>query len=125
LAISTDIFYHELWFELMDKSMNTIVTDWQIVSIIEGSDFVGEVLYAVIVDDTTCRFGKGDFVCTTKIESISIERQLIKTITGSLYQILGKGRKAEVDFKDFELLRNGFNPEQINQLNLAPNDYFH
>lgn len=125
MAILTDVFYHELWFELMDKSMNTIVTDWQIVSIIEGSDLVGKVLYAVIVDDTTCRFSKGDFVCTSKIESISIERQLIKTITGSLYQILGKGRKAEVYFKDFELLRNGFNPEQINQLNLASNDYFH
>tara|TARA_R110002060_G_scaffold880_3_gene2110 strand:- start:14809 stop:15126 length:318 start_codon:yes stop_codon:yes gene_type:complete len=105
--------------------MNTIVTDWQIVSIIEGSDLVGKILYATIVDDPSCRFGKGDYVCTSKIETIRIDLQLIKTITGSLYQILGNGSRAEIEMKDFELLRNGFSPKMINQLNLAPNDYFH
>jgi hypothetical protein len=30
-----------------------------------------------------------------------------------------------VQMEDFELLRQGFSPEQITQLNLAPNGVFH
>jgi hypothetical protein len=56
---------------------------------------------------------------------ITPQNQLIKTTSGSLYQVIGEGKKAEVQMKDFELLRHGFSPEQITQLNLAPNDYFH
>ena len=84
---------------MMDKTMNTIVSDWKIVSVMDDNELVGKVIYATVVDDMTCRFFKGDYVCTSSIESISM--------------------------KDFELLRNGFSPEMINQLNLTPNDYFH
>jgi len=56
---------------------------------------------------------------------ISPNNQLIKTASGSLYQVIGEGKKAEVQMKNFELLRDGFSPAQITQLNLAPNDYFH
>lgn len=105
--------------------MNTIVKDWQIVSLIEGDDLIGRVLFAAVIEDTSCRYRKDDYVCTSKIKSISIERNLVFTHSGSVYQILGEGAKAEIDFKDFELLRNGFSPQQINKLNLAPNDYFH
>jgi hypothetical protein len=47
------------------------------------------------------------------------------THSGSLYQVIGEGRKAKVQMEDFELLRQGFSPEQITQLNLAPNGVFH
>ena len=33
---------------------------------------------------------------------------LIKTASGSSYQVIGVGQKAKVQMKDFELLRNGF-----------------
>ena len=62
---------------------------------------------------------------TSRIVEISPNNQLIKTASGSLYQVIGEGKKAEVQMRDFELLRHGFSPEQITQLNLAPNDYFH
>ena len=110
---------------MMDKTMNTIVSDWKIVSVMDDNELVGKVIYATVVDDMTCRFFKGDYVCTSSIESISIKSQMIFTESGSIYQLIGNGSKAKIDMKDFELLRNGFSPEMINQLNLAPNDYFH
>ncbi len=109
----------------MDKLMNTIVTDWCIVSVMEGNDRIGEVIWGTIVDDTTCRFATGDYLCTSAIVKINSSNQLITTSSGNLYQILGKGKRAIIDFNDFELLRNGFSPEMINQLNLTPNNYFH
>jgi len=109
----------------MDKSMNTIVTDWYIVSVMEGKDQIGKVIWGTIVDDMTCRFANGDYLCTSAIIKVNSSNQLITTTSGNLYQVLGKGKRAIIDFNDFELLRNGFSPDMINQLNLAPNDYFH
>jgi len=105
--------------------MNTIVTDWCIVSVMGGKDHIGEVIWGTIVEDTTCRFATGDYLCTSAIVKVNSSNQLITTSSGNLYQVLGKGKRAIIDFDDFELLRNGFSPEMINQLNLAPNDYFH
>ncbi len=110
---------------LVDKSMNTIVTDWCIVSVMEGKDRIGEVIWGTIVDDMTCRFATGDYLCTSPIVKVNSSNQLIMTSSGSLYQVIGTGKKAIIDFDDFELLRNGFSPEMINQLNLTPNNYFH
>ncbi len=42
--------------------MNTVVTDWCIVSVMEGKDHIGEVIWGTIVDDTTCRFATGEVV---------------------------------------------------------------
>jgi hypothetical protein len=73
----------------------------------------------------TYRFATGDYISTSKIVEISPNTQLIKTASGSLYQVIGEGKKAEVQMRDFQLLRHGFSPEQITQLNLAPNGFFH
>jgi hypothetical protein len=125
LAILTTILYHEAWLKMMDNPMNTIVTDWCIVSVMEGMDRIGEVIWGTVVDDMTCRFATGDYLCTSQIMKVNSSNQLITTSSGSLYQVIGTGKKAIIDFDDFELLRNGFSPQQINQLNLASNDYFH
>lgn len=125
MVILSLIFYHKLRFGKELSLMNTIVKNWQIVSIVDGQELVGRVLWAIVIDDTTCRFKENEYVCTSSIKSISIERQLIFTESGSVYQIIGDGVEAEVEFCNFELLRNGFSPEQINQLKLAPNDYLH
>jgi hypothetical protein len=95
--------------------MNTIVKDWIIVSVLDNEQLIGEVLYGTVIDDMTCRFASGDYVSTSQI--MNIDSSLITTTTGSLYQVLGKGRRAIIDFDDFELLRNGFSPEHIKALN--------
>tara|TARA_B100001063_G_scaffold237818_1_gene259153 strand:+ start:417 stop:734 length:318 start_codon:yes stop_codon:yes gene_type:complete len=105
--------------------MNTIVKDWHIVSVFNEEELVGKVLWGICVDDMTYRFKTGDYISTSKIIKISPHNQLIKTASGSLYQVIGEGQKTKVQLKDFELLRHGFSPEQITQLNLAPNGFFH
>ncbi|MEP1444748.1 MAG: hypothetical protein ABJK37_01365 [Paraglaciecola sp.] len=105
--------------------MNTIISSWQIVSIVEKEMLIGEVLWGIVVDDPTCRFAKDDYVCTSQIMEANLDINLVKTASGSLYQVIGEGQKAQVQMKDFELLRHGFSPEQINLLNLAPNGFFH
>lgn len=98
-----------------NDAMNTVVKNWFIVSVLDGDNLIGEVLYGIVIDDMTCRFATGDYVSTSQI--MNIDSTLITTATGSLYQVLGKGRRAIVDFDDFELLRNGFAPEHIKALN--------
>ena len=105
--------------------MNTIVKDWYIVSIFDGDEPIGKVLWGICVDDMTFRFATNDYISTSKIVEISSHNQLIKTVNGSIYQVIGEGQKAQMQMKDFELLRHGFSPEQIAQLNLASISSFH
>ncbi|AWB57443.1 hypothetical protein [Colwellia sp. Arc7-D] len=95
--------------------MNTVIKNGHIVSISEGEELIGKILWGICVDD----------ISTSKIVEISPHNQQIKTASGSLYQVIGEGQKSQVQMKDFELLRHGFSPKQITQLNLAPNDFFH
>ncbi len=83
----------------------------------ERKDRIGEVIWGTIVDDMTCRFATGDYLCTSAIVKFNASNRLITTSSGSLYQVIGNGKKAIIDFDDFELLRNGFSPQQIRALN--------
>lgn len=105
--------------------MLTVIKDWQIVSVIENGKEIGQVIYATVVDDSTCRFNEGDYVCTSKITKIDTYTHLIKTTNGSLYQPLGNGTKSTVQFKDYELLRNGYNPQEIAAINTSCSDLVH
>ncbi|MBT1450561.1 hypothetical protein KJ365_06670 [Glaciecola sp. XM2] len=105
--------------------MNTIVKDWYIVSIFDDEEPIGKILWGICVDDMTYRFATNDYISTSKIVEISPNNQLIKTASGSSYQAIGVGQKAKVQMKDFELLRHGFSPEQIAQLNLSSISSFH
>ena len=40
--------------------MNTIVTDWFIVSVMDKEEHVGDVIWGIVVEDNSCRFFKGD-----------------------------------------------------------------
>ncbi|WP_404391368.1 hypothetical protein [Pseudoalteromonas phenolica] len=97
--------------------MNTIVKDWHIVSIFDDEELIGKILWGICVDDMTFRFKTDDYISTSKIVEISTHNQLIKTANGSIYQVIGEGQNAQVQMKDFELLRNGFSPSQIHFLN--------
>ena len=105
--------------------MNTVVSDWQVVSIIEEGELIGKVLWCICIDDSTCRFSKGDYICTSQILEVNTNTRIIKTVSGSSYQLLGKGEKDEIEFKDFELLRNGFSPSQIHFMNSVTGKYQH
>lgn len=100
--------------------MNTIITDWVIVSVIDNKKPIGIVLYGIVIDDMSSRFLKGDYVCSSNIQDISLDNQLIKTETGSLYQILGNGKRTEIQIEEFELLRHGFNLNQIISIRQSP-----
>lgn len=103
--------------------MNTIVKDWQIVSVLDKGNLVGDVLWGICVDDSTCRFFKGDYICTSRI--VKTNEQLIETFSGSIYQTLGEGTRCQILLKDFELLRHGFSPQQIEELNQARHNQLH
>ncbi|CAM4439373.1 hypothetical protein [Pseudoalteromonas maricaloris] len=92
--------------------MDTIVCDWQIVTVKDN----GQVLWGICVEDKSFRFGNGDYICTSKLVEIKPKKNLIKTASGSIYKVVGDGKKAIVELCDFELLRNGFNPQQIKAL---------
>jgi hypothetical protein len=91
----------------------------------DDNTFVGKVLYGFVLDDQTYRFAPKDHVTTSRIEKCDLNRGIIETHSGSVYVLQGAGTKAAIDFRDFELLRNGFSPEQIKRLNLESKGTFH
>ena len=58
-------------------------------------------------------------ICTSKLVEINPQKGLLKTASGSIYKVIGEGKKAAIDYRDFELLRHGFSPEQIEALKMA------
>lgn len=104
----------------------TVVNNWQLVSVIgEDKDLVGVVLYADVLDDSTCRFTRGDYVCTSQITRVDLDLNIVETHSGSIYQPMGVGINSYVRIEDFELLREGHTPQEINLLKNIPNSYFH
>ncbi|MGX1112677.1 hypothetical protein ACSSVW_002083 [Pseudoalteromonas sp. MBR-15] len=101
--------------------MNTVVSDWQIVTVIdEKGQSVGDVLFCTCIKDTRNRFQPGDYICTSRITHFNTYTCLIKTISGSLYQVLEEGKRSNIELRYFPLLRQGFSPEQINALQGLP-----
>jgi hypothetical protein len=93
--------------------MNTIIKDWNIVSIIDENKAVGNVLWGIVIDDSSCRFLRGDYVCSSNIINVNQCNHLITTNSGSLYQLIGDGSRISIYSDEFELLRCGFSPKQI------------
>jgi hypothetical protein len=110
-------------FNLKVKLMNTVVKDWCIVDVNDDGVLIGSVLWGIVVDDSSIRYMVNDYVCTSRITKIY--QYLITTSSNSLYQIIGEGSLACIEFEDFELLRNGFNPQQINELRKLENSKPH
>ena len=96
--------------------MNTIIKDWNIVSIIDENKAVGNVLWGIVIDDSSYRFIKGDYVCSSNIINVNQGNHLITTNSGSLYQLIGDGSRISIYSDEFELLRCGFSPKQIIKL---------
>ena len=105
-------------FTLKVKLMNTVLKDWCLVDVNDDGILIGSVLWGIVVDDSSIRFLVNDYVCTSRITKVY--QQLITTSSNSLYQLIGEGSHTCIEFKDFELLRSGFNPQQINELRNSP-----
>lgn len=97
--------------------MKTLVKNWQIVEIVSNGKAIGSVLWGTIIEDFTYRFSAGEYVSTSKIIRLDLEYFFIITASRSVYQLVGNGINSNVNLKDFELLRNGFSPQQIDNLN--------
>lgn len=96
--------------------MSTMLKDWHIVSVYQENTMIGKILWGIIVEDATQRFAAGDYVCTSKIVSISAQTQLIKTFQGNTYKLVGEGATAEVQLVELELLRSGFSPQDVSAI---------
>lgn len=97
--------------------MNTLVSDWQIVTIIDKNEqAIGDVLFCKCINDTRNLFSLGSYICTSRITDLNADLHLIKTYSGTLYQLLGAGKRSTIELRYFPLLRQGFSPEQINAL---------
>ena len=103
--------------------MNTVIKDWILVDVNNGGQLIGTVLWGIVIDDSSCRFSVNDYVCTSEITNVY--HQLITTSSNSLYQVVGMGSRDGIEYDDFELLRNGFNPQQINELRKLENSKLH
>jgi len=89
--------------------MITIVKDWAIVTVKdELSPF--EVLWAIVVDSN--RFKSDDYVCSSRI--LYIENNLVRTHTGSKYELVGNGNEYVCTYVQLISLMNGLSPEELN-----------
>ena len=95
--------------------METIIQDWYIIKVIEPSNEVlhGQLLWGIVVIDETNRFNPKDYVCTSLIENINFELNLVVTKSNSQYKLYGKGKEFSVCFSEIELLDRGMSPDQI------------
>ncbi|OKY24970.1 hypothetical protein [Thalassotalea sp. PP2-459] len=100
--------------------METYVKDWQIVEVFDAETVIGDVLWGIVEDDQTYRFYTGDYVCSSKITRVDIVNHVVITASKSIYKLVGEGIKSKVAFSNFELLRNGFSPQEIEILNQSP-----
>ncbi|CAH9049371.1 hypothetical protein PSECIP111854_00004 [Pseudoalteromonas sp. CIP111854] len=73
----------------------------------------------------TYRFAPNDYVTISRIEKCDLYRGIVETHSGSVYVLQGVGTDAAIDFRDFELLRMGYSPQQISNFNSADISTWH
>lgn len=96
--------------------METFLKDWQLVSILDNDRELAVVLFGIVVLDSTCRFAENDYVCSSVIVKINSNARIVETKSGSIYHLEGDGTKAGIQHQDFEMLRNGYSPQEITLL---------
>lgn len=104
--------------------MSTKISDWHIVSVFDGSQQIGKILWGICAEHTN-KFQAGDYICTSRILSITPEARTIETYSGSTYQLIGSGSESDILIENFELLRQGFNPNEIKELSTKLPSNFH
>jgi hypothetical protein len=86
--------------------MKTVVKNWSLVTI---DDF--QIVWAVVVTDTSCRFNPDHFVCSSRIISFNGNQPVTKS--GSTYELIGPGTEYTASYKQLVLLRSGKSPAEL------------
>ena len=92
--------------------MKTTVKNWSLVTIKdELSPF--QVLWAVVVSDNVRnRFKENDYLCSSRI--LYTEDNLVRTHTGSCYELIGEGSEYVASYSQLLSLIEGFSPAELN-----------
>jgi len=92
--------------------MKTIVRNWALITIVdELSPF--KVLWAVVVSDNVRnRFKESDYLCSSRI--LYIEDNLVRTHTGSCYELIGEGSEYVASYVQLISLIGGLSPDELN-----------
>lgn len=97
----------------MNETPYTLVSNWYIVDVIDGDSSLGKVLWCICEEDFTLRFEPGQYICSSRIVKIEPSKRLIETSSASLYKLVDDGQSVSINVTDFELLRAGYSPDQI------------
>ncbi|PAJ75722.1 hypothetical protein CJF42_03570 [Pseudoalteromonas sp. NBT06-2] len=91
--------------------MKTIVRNWALITIVdELSPF--KVLWAVVVSDNVRnRFKENDYLCSSRI--LYIEDNLVRTHTGSCYELIGEGSEYVASYAQLISLIDGLSPDVL------------
>tara|TARA_R110002167_G_scaffold82498_5_gene225112 strand:+ start:5347 stop:5640 length:294 start_codon:yes stop_codon:yes gene_type:complete len=89
----------------------TVVKNWALVSIADDlSPF--KILWAIIEnDDYRNRYKSGDFVCSSRV--LYIEDNIVRTHTGSFYELTGHGAEYTASYADLIKLIEGHSPAEL------------
>lgn len=101
--------------------MKTTVRDWYLVRVIdENKEPETELIWGIVIDDELGRYQPGDYVCTSPV--INIDKGFASTKSGNFYELVGSGDKYTASFNDWLLLRKGYSPAVIVNLNYVKGD---
>lgn len=97
----------------------TKLTDWAIVEVVGADIGVRSkplFLWGIVQEDQLGRYETGHYVCTSLIKSIAPNLMRVVTKSKNTYQLIGSGQRIKVSVKEFEMLREGYSPNEISQL---------
>jgi hypothetical protein len=96
----------------MKTTIKAVVKNWSLVTIKdELSPF--QILWGII-DECECdesEYKKGDYLCSSRI--FSIENSCVKTLTGSGYELIGKGSEYASGYVQLISLIDGLSPAEL------------
>ena len=92
-------------------TLKTVVKNWALVNIRDDlSPF--KILFATIKHDERGRFKSGDYLCSSRV--LYIENNIVRTHTGSLYELIGTGDEYLASYSDLLQLMEGHSPADLN-----------
>ena len=90
-------------------TLKTVVKNWALVHIKDDlSPF--KIIWGIA--EESGRFISGDYICSSRI--INIEDNLVRTLTGSLYELNGPGNEYVASYMQLMELMSGISPAELN-----------
>jgi hypothetical protein len=90
-------------------TLKTIVKNWAVVNIKDDlSPF--KIIWGIA--EESGRFISGDYICSSRI--LYIEDNIVRTHTGSLYELSGPGAEYLASYSDLLQMMEGHSPAELN-----------